>query len=165
MSVFCPSQCGYAYRSFRAQNKAERLCPVGPGICRGVTDLYPPRGCTHRRNTRDRSITRSLQIWVLIRNSLVVGLAAEAYFLLFKVKLKPAKRHDPRPTLPTKTSKTGQNGAFNLILRGFCLTLRCNIYLSVSIMLFNVFPALNIMVSRTAALSGSNTNTWKRLDV
>ena len=56
---FCPPQCGLY--SFRAQNKAERLSPVDPGIGRGVTGLYPSsRGCTPR-NTRDRSITRSLQ--------------------------------------------------------------------------------------------------------
>ena len=30
--------------SFRAQDKAERLSPVDPGISRGVTDLYPSRG-------------------------------------------------------------------------------------------------------------------------
>ena len=38
----CPPQCGLY--SFRAQNKAERLSPVDPGISRGVTDLYPSRG-------------------------------------------------------------------------------------------------------------------------
>ena len=42
---FCPPQCGLY--SFRAQNKVERLGPVGPGISRGVTDLYPSRGYTH----------------------------------------------------------------------------------------------------------------------
>ena len=46
--------------SSRAQDKAERLSPVDPGISRGVTDLYPSRGYTPR-NARDRSITRSLQ--------------------------------------------------------------------------------------------------------
>ena len=56
---FCPPQCGLY--SFRAQDKAERLSPVDPGIIRGVTYLYPSRGYTPR-NTRDRSITRSLQM-------------------------------------------------------------------------------------------------------
>ena len=46
--------------SFRAQDKAERLSPVDPGLSRGVTDLYPSRGYTPR-NVRDRSITRSSQ--------------------------------------------------------------------------------------------------------
>ena len=55
--ILSPSRGLY---SFRAQDKAERLSPVGPGISRGVTDLYPSRGYTPR-NTRDRSIARSLQ--------------------------------------------------------------------------------------------------------
>ena len=59
---FCPPQCGLF--SSRTQNKVERLSSVDPGyISRGITDLsavsftkvYTPR------NTRDRSITRSLQ--------------------------------------------------------------------------------------------------------
>ena len=32
---------------YMQHNKAERLSPVDPGISRGVTDLYPARGCTH----------------------------------------------------------------------------------------------------------------------
>ena len=55
--VLSPSRGLY---SFRAQDKTERLTPVDPGISRGVTDLYSSRGYTPR-NTRDRSITRSLQ--------------------------------------------------------------------------------------------------------
>ena len=54
---FGPPQCGLY--SFRAQDKAERPSPDDPGISTGVTDLYPSRGYTPR-NTRDRSITRSL---------------------------------------------------------------------------------------------------------
>ena len=53
--VLSPS-CGL--HSSRAQDKAERLSPVDPGISRGVTDLHPSQGHTPR-NTRDRSITRS----------------------------------------------------------------------------------------------------------
>ena len=55
---FCPPQCGLY--SFRAQHKAECLGLADPGISRVLTDLYPLRGYTPR-NTRDRSITRSLR--------------------------------------------------------------------------------------------------------
>ena len=49
-TVLSPSRGLY---SFRAQDKAERLSPVDPGIIKGVTDdLY---------NTRNQSTTRSLQ--------------------------------------------------------------------------------------------------------
>ena len=41
--------------SFRAQNKAECVSPVDPGISRGVTDLYPSRGYTH-------SVTRAIDV-------------------------------------------------------------------------------------------------------
>ena len=57
--VLSPSRGVY---SFRAQDKAERVGPLDPGMSRGVcsrpvsfTRVYTPR------NTRDRSITRSLQ--------------------------------------------------------------------------------------------------------
>ena len=50
---FCPPQCGLC--SFRAQNKAELLSPVDPGISRGVTDLYPSRGYTH-------PVTRAIEV-------------------------------------------------------------------------------------------------------
>ena len=45
MSGFAPLNADVY--SFRAQNKAGRVSPVDPGISRGVTDLYPPRGYTH----------------------------------------------------------------------------------------------------------------------
>ena len=61
---FGPLQCGLY--SFRAQNKAGRLCPVDPGISRRVTDLYPPRGYTHPV-TRAIEVSHSLQSWVLIK--------------------------------------------------------------------------------------------------
>ena len=50
---FRPPQCGLY--SFRAQNKAECLSPVDPGISRGVADLYPSRGYTH-------SVTRAIEV-------------------------------------------------------------------------------------------------------
>ena len=50
---FCPPQC--ELYSFRAQNKAERLSPVDPGISRGATDLYPSRGHTHL-------VTRAIEV-------------------------------------------------------------------------------------------------------
>ena len=59
---FCPPQCGLY--SFRAQNKAELLSPVDPGISRGVTDLHPSRGYTHpvtRAIEVSHAITRSSQ--------------------------------------------------------------------------------------------------------
>ena len=42
---FCPPRCGLY--TFRAQNKAERLSVLDPGISRGVVNLYPSRGYTH----------------------------------------------------------------------------------------------------------------------
>ena len=73
--------------SVREQNKAERVTssPVDPGISRGVTDLYPSRGYTPR-NTRDRSIPRSLQSCVSIKKSYLVDLTAEVYFSSFYYK-------------------------------------------------------------------------------
>ena len=50
---FCPPQCGLC--SLFAQNKAERLSVVDPGISRGVADLYPPRGYTH-------PVTRAIEV-------------------------------------------------------------------------------------------------------
>ena len=41
--------------SFRAQNKAERVSPVDPGISRGVTDLYTFRRYTH-------PVTRAIEV-------------------------------------------------------------------------------------------------------
>ena len=43
--LVCLPQCGLY--SFRAQNKVERRRPVGSGISRGVTGLYPSRMYTH----------------------------------------------------------------------------------------------------------------------
>ena len=68
--------------SFRTQDKAGLLSPVDPGISRGVTDLYPSLWDTPR-NTRDRSITRSLQSRVLIKNTFLFDLTAEVYFSVF----------------------------------------------------------------------------------
>ena len=51
--LYCPPQCGLY--SFRAQNKAERLSPVDPGVSRGVTDMYPSRGYTH-------PVTRAIEV-------------------------------------------------------------------------------------------------------
>ena len=59
MSGFVPLTRG-RLNSFRAQDEAEDLSLVDPGISRGVADLYPSRGYTPRK-TRDRSIKRSLQ--------------------------------------------------------------------------------------------------------
>ena len=40
---------------FGAQNRAERVSPVDPGISRGVTDLYASRGNTH-------PVTRAIEV-------------------------------------------------------------------------------------------------------
>ena len=57
---FCPPQRGLY--SFRAQNKAERLSPVDFGTIAGESQTcILHEGIHTRRNTRDRSITRSLQ--------------------------------------------------------------------------------------------------------
>ena len=71
LSCLFPPQCGLY--SFRVQNKAERLSPVGPGLSRGVTErpvsftrVYTPR------NRRDRSAYHTQlakQSWVLIKNA------------------------------------------------------------------------------------------------
>ena len=54
MSWVCLPKCGLYI--FRAQNKVERLSPVGPSISTGVTDLCPSRG------GHTQPVTRAIEV-------------------------------------------------------------------------------------------------------